>query len=45
MYEIKEQIVEDMDLIGKLLKMAQGDGNPMVVANAVAALNEISNTK
>ncbi|KAA6390043.1 MAG: putative AP-1 complex subunit beta-1 [Streblomastix strix] len=40
MYDISPQLVEDEGFIDMLLELL-GDGNPMVVSNAVASLSEI----
>ncbi|CAD7938059.1 unnamed protein product [Amoebophrya sp. A25] len=44
-YEINPDLVEDQGFVPDILQDMLGDSNPMVVANAVAALSEISETK
>ena len=44
LYDINPQRVEDYGFVEKLVDMIS-DGNAMVVSNAIAALNEISNRK
>jgi vesicle coat complex subunit len=44
LFEISPSRVEDYKFIDKLIEMLS-DGNGMVVSNAVAALNDISNSK
>jgi AP-1 complex subunit beta-1 len=44
-YEINPELVEDQGFVPGILLDMLSDINPMVVANAVAALSEISETK
>eukprot|EP00392_Amoebophrya_sp_AT5.2_P005625 g5634.t1 len=44
-YEINPDLVEDQGFVPNILHDMLGDSNPMVVANAVAALSEISEAK
>ncbi|CAD7970369.1 unnamed protein product [Amoebophrya sp. A120] len=44
-YDINPDLVEDQGFVPTMLQDMLGDSNPMVVANAVAALSEISEAK
>ena len=45
LYEINKQIIDDFNFFNKLLEIVSNDGNPMVVANALLAISEISQTR